>query len=71
MQLIESHPTGIEPKDKKHTFDEIGLTRTIGSDNGSEIFMERSDLLSSSIRLEIFQDEMVNDKAGFVLFDQN
>jgi hypothetical protein len=71
MQFIESHPAGIKSKNEEHTLNEIGLAGTVGSDNGSEIFMKRANFLGACIRFEIFQDHVINDKAGFALLDED
>lgn len=71
MQFIESHPACIESKNEKHTLDEIGLTRTVGSHNRSEILVERPNLLSACIRLEVLQNQVIDNKAGLILFYQH
>ena len=67
MQLIESHPTRIEPKNEKHALDQIRLSRSIGTYDGSKVLVEWPDLLSACIGFEIFQNQVIDDKAGLIL----
>ncbi len=70
MQLVQSHPTGIKTKDKQHAFNKIGLSRSVGSNDGGKVFVKRSDLLRACIRLEVLQDDMVDDESRLALFNQ-
>ena len=71
VQLIESHPTRIEPKNEKHALNQIRLPRAIGSHDRSEVLVERSNFLCACIRLEVFQNQVIDNKAGFVLLYQH
>ncbi len=60
VKFVETHPAGIEPKDKQHALNEVRLSRTIGTHNAGKVAMKGPDNLPSCVRFEVFQDEMVD-----------
>ena len=54
--LVEPELLGALAKDEEHGVDDVGLAGSVGTDDGGEAFVERSDLPHSGVRLEVLQD---------------
>lgn len=63
--LSLSHLAGSETKDKQQRVNDIRLSRAIGSNHRRERGMERTDFLSPSITLEVIENEVCENNAGF------
>lgn len=65
-QLAEfalTHLARTETEHKEQRIDRVTLAATVGSDNRRERLVEGSNLLAAGVRLEVVQDELVDDES--------
>ena len=63
VQLVQSHPAGVETENEKHGLDQIWFSWAIGTYHAGEIAMKSTYLLRAGIWLEVLQDHVVNHKS--------
>ena len=54
--FVETELLGSLSKHEKHGVDDVGFARPVRTHHCRKALVERTDLLDSSIRLEVFQD---------------
>jgi len=60
VEFVQPHPTGIKAEDKKHSFNQVRLARTIGTYDTREIAMKFAYHLAASIRFEVLQNHVID-----------
>jgi hypothetical protein len=66
---MKSHPARVEAKDKEHSFDQVGLSGSIGTNHTRKIAVKDSDLLLACIGFKILQNHVVDDQSRLLFPD--